>query len=175
LTGRSNPCNHRRRTRLSPPMPLVYIETSVISYLTARPASVGLVSVQQAITQRWWRERSTAFSLFCSQLVVNEARRGDPTAAALRLSMLDAVAHLEATPEAKQIAHAILDAGLVPPKAPEDAFHIAIATAHGMDYLLTWNCRHIANVEIRRGLSACCAELGYDPPDICTPAELMGW
>lgn len=154
--------------------PRVYVETSVISYLSARRSRDIIVAAHQEVTADWWQFRRPLFDLFVSQSVLAEAAAGDPDAAGRRLEVLADLAVLEITQDAQELASTLLSSAVVPPRATEDALHIAIATVHGMDYLLTWNCRHIANVEIRKKLATALADLGFEPPGICTPEELSG-
>ena len=117
----------------------VCVETSVISYLTARPARDVVVAARQQITKDWWREEAGAFPLFASELVLAEASAGDTEAASERLAVLRSLPLLEATPTVAQFARTLVSSGTVPPVAADDATHIALAVAHGVDYLLTWN------------------------------------
>src|SRR5207248_5541733 len=114
-------------------------------------------------TREWWDTRSHGFELFVSAVVADEARDGAAAAAAARLEMVTQLAFLEVTREARDLAAALLGGGRLPAKANADALHIAVATVHGMDYLLTWNCKHIANAVILRGVEAVCRANGYEP------------
>lgn len=129
-------------------------------------------AAHQQITREWW-ERRQQFDLFVSQAVITEAHRGDAEAAARRLAALEDVAVLEVTEDATRLAGAFLDQHALPAKAALDALHIAVAVVMGMDYVLTWNCTHIANAAIRPKLEDVCRKLGYVPLVICTPEELM--
>lgn len=153
--------------------PKVYVETTVISYLVARPSRDLQVAAHQVATAEWWSKRASHFDLFASELVFREAAAGDPDAAAQRLSVLERVPLLDLTESALTLAEQLLEDSAVPRAAPEDALHIAIAAANGMDFLVTWNCRHIANAATRNRIEQVCLEAGYDPPVICTPEELM--
>jgi predicted nucleic acid-binding protein len=151
----------------------VYIETSVISYLTARPSKTILGAAHQQITFAWWEKRSE-YELLISESVLRECSAGDPDAARQRLAIVADLPLLLITEEALQIAEALVVRGIVPVKAAEDALHIAVATVHGVDYLLTWNCRHIANPEIQRSIALYLEEVGLCLPFVCTPEELLG-
>lgn len=151
----------------------IYIETSVISYLTARTSNDIRVAAWQAMTADWWDNRRFDFDVYISEFVVAEASRGNPDAAARRIAAIADISELEATEEVKSVAHALLSHGSLPQKAELDAYHVAIATVNGMDYLLTWNCTHIANTVMRPKIEAACRLLGYEPPIICTPLELL--
>lgn len=153
--------------------PKVYVERTVVSYLTARKSLDPIAVAHQAVTRRWWRRRKR-FDLYCSQVVVSEAGEGDAQAARRRMAALKGVPSLETSDAVKGLAAALVKAAALPKKATEDALHIALATVHGMDYLLIWNCTHIANAEIRNVVAAVAYDHGYGIPVICTPEELMG-
>jgi len=152
---------------------IAYIETSVVSYLTARPSRDMVVAAYQEITREWWRNAPDRFDLVASQLVVAEAGSGDPGAAQVRLKMLEPIPLLDATPKAENLAQTLVDLEAVPRQAAEDAAHIAIAATNGVDFLVTWNFRHIANAAMRARIEQGCRQAGYEPPVICTPNELM--
>ena len=152
--------------------PKVYVETTVVSYLTGSPSRDLVVAAHQQITTEWWKSRKR-FDLYVSQIVIQEAGGGDQEAAASRLKILEGINILELTPEARDLARKLLTQGPIPQKAAVDALHIATAVANGMDFLVTWNCTHIANAAMRIMIEAVCRSLGYEPPVICTPEELM--
>jgi hypothetical protein len=152
----------------------VYVETTIASYLTARPSRDLVVAAHQELTIEWWTGHRHRFDLYVSDLVLRESSRGDEAAAAKRLSELRGIPVLTVDESARDLARIFLERGLIPAKAVEDAFHVAIATTQGMDFLLTWNCRHIANAEIVDRLEAVCLELGFQIPTLCTPEQLMG-
>ena len=154
------------------PNPRLYLETSVVSYLTALPSRDLVIAGQQQITSDWWSRRHR-FDLFVSDAVLAEASRGDPEAAARRLRALEDIPALVATQEAQNLTDEILRTATMPPKAAVDAAHVAIATVHGLDYLLTWNCTHIANAANRPKIENVCRAFGYNTPVICTPFELF--
>mgnify|MGYP000858189546 FL=1 len=151
----------------------VYVETSVISYLAARPSRDLIVAAHQQISQEWWDMRQR-WSLSISALVVAESRAGDAEAAQRRLALLEGVPLLHLSDAATELAEHLLNRAALPPLAKDDALHVAVATVHGVDYLLTWNCKHIANAQQRPRIEAACRTLGYRPPVICTPEELLG-
>lgn len=153
--------------------PSVYIETSVVSYLTARSSRDGVVATYQAVTREWWRNAPNRFLLFASELVVAEARIGNPDAARARLEILESIPRLRTSQDATVLARNLLDLGAVPRLAGDDAAHIAIAVTNGIDYLVTWNFRHIANAAMRPRIEDVCRRAGYDAPIICTPSELL--
>jgi len=154
--------------------PTVYVETTIVSYLTARFSRDLVTAAHQQITQEWWANRRDEFELFVSQFVVQEASMGDAAMAQKRLNELQAVPLLGVNQDVGNLAQRLIDDGLLPKKAAVDALHIAVATVHGMDYLLTWNCKHIANAEMRIKVATVCRDSGFEPPVICTPEELLG-
>ena len=152
----------------------VYIETSVVSYLTALPSRDVIVVGHQQITDEWWRTKRQSFDLFASQLVLREARAGNEKMAERRLTALEQATLLEVTEDALKLSERLVNKGPLPEKAAEDALHIAIAVVNGMDYLMTWNCKHIANAKMRNKINQICRMEGYEPAIICTPEELLG-
>lgn len=152
----------------------VYIETSFVSYLTARPSRDVVAAAHQQISLDWWERRRNDFDLVVSLLVVNEARLGNPEMAQRRLALLAGIPLLEVTENAQQLAVAIVQKGLLPQSAYPDALHIATAAVHQVDYLLTWNCTHIANAEILPRVASIAERSGLTLPYICTPEELLG-
>ena len=155
-------------------MKTVYVETSILSYLTARPSRDLLAAAHQQVTREWWEGPRARFEVFISPLVEQEAQRGDPAAAQRRGEALRGLTVLEIVEEAYDLAAALLSDGALPPSAEDDATHIALAAVHGIDYLLTWNCRHIDNAETKPVVRSICATRGYTCPEVCTPEELMG-
>ena len=152
----------------------VYLETSVVSYLTNRPSRDLIVAGHQAVTREWRESRRADFTLYVSEPVLDEASAGDPQAAAKRLAVLDGIDVLSVTDEAIEFAAHLLQLGVVPEKAATDALHVALACTNGIHYLLTWNCKHIANAERFDAIATACLENGYQSPIICTPDELTG-
>lgn len=152
--------------------PIVYLETTIPSYLTAWQSRDVVRAGEQQVTRDWW-ERRTQFELRVSSLVFLECGAGNSDAAALRLAVLDGVPVLAQTFEAETLADILLREVPLPPKAAADALHIAIAAVHGVAFLLTWNCTHIANATLRPRIESICRQLGYEPPVICTPLELL--
>lgn len=153
--------------------PSVYVETSVFSYLAARPSPNLRAAAWQLVTSQWWTRERAKYDLFISELVVVEASGGDREAAGSRLEKLRGIAGLPIDAEARAFAAKLIDAGGVPPEAEPDALHIAVASVHEIDYLLTWNCRHINNVALKPVIRSVCAMAGYAYPEICTPLELL--
>jgi hypothetical protein len=151
----------------------VYIETTVVSYLTARPNRDVVIAGHQQVTHEWWDTRRGSYELCVSQLVLDEAAAGDAQAAQERLLVLQPMLVLETTVEALELAKELIQAGALPAKAAEDALHIAVAATKTVPYLLTWNCRHLANAVMRPVIEAVCKAKGFKPPIICTPEELL--
>jgi PIN domain len=152
--------------------PTVYIETTIIGHLTSRLPNQPLVSGQMLETRRWWNESRPFFECFTSQTVLDEAARGDAQAAAERLDALKPLALVPITNAAIELAKHLLVRNALPSKARVDAAHVAIAASNGAKYLLTWNCRHLANAMLRTKIEEICRESGFEPPIICTPSEL---
>jgi len=150
----------------------IYVETTVISYLTALPSADLILAAHQQITRDWWKRRQR-FDLFISQAVLREITAGDAEAASLRLAAVDGIPILAIGTDTLELAERLLLTKAIPAKAEVDAVHIAVAVVNGMDFLLTWNCAHIANAAIRGRIEETCREMEFEPPIICTPEELM--
>ena len=154
--------------------PKVYVESSVISYLTSRQSRDLIVRANQAITKDWWKTAPKRFELFVSAVVIKEIEAGDKNAAKARLEVADGLDLVDIQAEAIMMARAIVEKGALPKKAEEDALHIAIASYARHDFLVTWNCTHIANAEIRKAIEVVARIFNVSCPIICTPQELMG-
>jgi predicted nucleic acid-binding protein len=152
----------------------VYIETSILGYLTARPTKNLIIAANIEITRDWWESRRNNFSLYISQIVIDEVTQGDAEIAARRLKIIQDLPCLELYQDINNLAAQFLLKSNLPQKASDDATHIAAATVYGLDYLLTWNCKHIANAQIQKKLAQISADVGYELPTICTPYELLG-
>ena len=150
----------------------VYIESSVISYLVARPSRDVVIAARQAITVEWWQSRRDRFDTYISALVEEEISDGDLDAVRLRLDAVADVPSLATTREAQLLATRLVADGAIPESSLEDALHIGIAAAHGMQYLLTWNFKHINNAETKAGIEAVIEQEGYLCPVLCSPEEL---
>lgn len=150
----------------------VYIETSIVSYLVAQPSRDVVLVARQELTQEWWNARHDC-ELFISDLVLQEASAGDPVAAAKRTEALRDLRLLEVSSEAIALGDELLRHAGLPPRARVDALHVAVAVVNGLEYLLTWNCKHIANATLRRRMEVVCRGMGFEPPIICTPEELL--
>jgi predicted nucleic acid-binding protein len=152
----------------------VYIESSVVSYLAARPSRDLVIAGHQVSTAEWWREYRDQYEVFISPLVVEEISAGDPTAAAKRLEAVNGIASLSISEEAEAIAEALLSAKAVPANSSRDALHIAISATQGIDYLLTWNFKHINNASTRILVTNVVSKFGLVCAVLCSPEELMG-
>ncbi len=133
--------------------PSLYLETTVVSYLTVRPSRDVIVLAHQTITQQWWESHLKEYDIYISQVVVDEARLGDHAASAQRLRLIEPFPLLEITPDVERLAGLYLREVPLPGAALRDALHIAAASVHGMDYLLTWNCAHIAHGSVMRAVA----------------------
>jgi hypothetical protein len=153
--------------------PKAYLETTIPSYLAAWPSRDLIIAAHQQITHEWWQIHRADYDLFVSQIVVEEVGLGDSGAATRRLQLLEGIPLVEQSDSATELAKILLYQVPLPEKAAVDVLHIAIAVAGGMDYLITWNCTHIANATLRSRIEAVCRSHGYEPPVICTPEELM--
>jgi hypothetical protein len=154
--------------------PTVYIETTIPSYLVARPSRDLLMAGHQQTTQIWWQEHRDEYELYISQLVIRECEAGDAEMAAKRSAILTGIPALELGPDSLELATRLITNGPLPSKAENDAFHIAVAAVNAMDYLLSWNLKHIANAAMRKGIEKICRDAGFEPPVICTPDTLLG-
>ena len=153
--------------------PRVYVETTVISYLTARPARDVVVAGHQQSTRDWWTTAADRYELVVSELVREEAGLGDPDAVRARLTVLTLLATLDATAEAEPFAEVLVRTAALPEAATRDAAHIDIAAPSGVEYLVTWNFRHIPNAATSRSLSLPVAKLVLTLRQMCTLEELM--
>ena len=153
--------------------PKVYIETSIPSYLTARPSNDLRVAANQNTTIEWWENQRPCFDLFISEFVVAEVILGDSEVALKRLEIVADLPKLSISEAVRTLAKSLISDGAIPPKAEIDAYHIAVAAVNGVEYLLTWNCVHIANAIMRTKIEEVCRRQGFEPPIICTPQELM--
>jgi predicted nucleic acid-binding protein len=152
----------------------VYLETSIVGHLTSRLSRDLVTAGHQELTQEWWETERRQFDLYISALVVDEAAGGQPDEAAKRLAALEGVRELDLNEECRRLARELLSRHAMPEEAATDALHVATAAVNGMNFLLTWNCAHMANAERRQAIEDTCRENGYEPPRICTPEELMG-
>lgn len=152
--------------------PTVYIETTIVSYLTAWPSTDLIRAAQQQTTQLWWKQQRDRFDLLCSELVILECSAGDQQAAADRLKAIQGIPLLPLTQEATRVADAILAARAIPANGSRDAAHVGICAVHGVEFLLTWNFKHLANAQMQDSIREACMAQGYSPPIICSPDAL---
>jgi hypothetical protein len=152
----------------------IYIETTIPSYLTARPSRDIIQAARQQLTYTWWESERHNYDLCISQMVLDEAAAGDAEAARRRLAVIADLPLLDLTGAVETLAENIMQANLLPASASRDAVHIAVTAVHQVTFLLTWNCRHIANAVLFRELRRIIEDAGYDMPVICTPEELIG-
>ena len=153
----------------------IYIETSIFGYLTARSTNNLILAANIKVTKDWWNTYHDFFTIYVSELVEDEVAKGDKAIANERLDLLKSIMYLDIIEEAVELSQEFLRQSNLPPKASNDALHIALATVYGLDYLLTWNCKHMANAQIQKKLSQISIKLGYDLPIICTPYELINY
>ena len=154
--------------------PSVYIETTIPSYLTAWESKEVVRAAHQQLTKAWWEQRREHFTLYISQIVLDEASAGDADAARERIQKIADLPLLPVTQDVATLASKIIEEAQLPPKAVTDAAHMAVACIHQMDFLLTWNCNHINNAQLLPKIEKACRIAGYICPVICTPEELMG-
>ena len=153
--------------------PSVYIETSVVSYLTSRPSRDLVVAGHQQITREWWERILPIIRPVISEFVIDESSMGDSGSAALRLGSIDGFKVLEVNSEIETLAEKYFSAINIPERSRIDASHLAVAAWHGVDYVLSWNCKHIASARVQRILEDLNRELAIITPTVCTPEELM--
>lgn len=151
----------------------VYLETTVVGYLTARPSADPIAAARQTLTQAWWDSQRDRYDIYISDVVVIEAGRGDVDRAARRLEFLSHLPRLLPSQDAEQVADRLLRSGIIPSAAADDAAHLAIAITAELDYLLTWNMKHLAHPVVRHRVERFCADEDLVVPMICTPAELL--
>jgi hypothetical protein len=155
-------------------MEIVYIETSVVSLLVANPSRDLVTAGHQQATRDWWRRQRPGFQCVTSDETLVECARGDAEQARLRLEALAALPTLRITTEVERLAAEFLSTGSMPAAVRSDALHLAVASIARADYLLTWNCRHLANAQILRRIEREAVRCGWTLPTVCTPLELMG-
>ena len=153
-------------------MQTVYIETTIPSYLAAYPSSHPSIAADQSAMHEWWQNERSRFRLYTSVFTLDEAGRGDAGAAARRMKFLEGIPELAIPPELPLIEGDIIKLFRLPPRAHTDASHLALAVLHRMDYLLTWNCAHLANASHQKELMEYCTYHGLHVPIVCTPESL---
>ena len=155
-------------------METVYLETTVVGNIAGRIHPNPDVASRQHKTRRWWTTARSEHRIVISHLVLDECQAGDPAAAQERLDEINELERLEITDDGRNLANALMAASAIPASEPRDALHVAIAAVHGVQYLVTWNFKHIANATLRGRINDVCRDNGYEPPIICTPEELAG-
>jgi len=153
--------------------PTVYIETTVISYLTAKPSRDLIIAAHQQITHDWWDLALPHFDVFVSPIVLEEISRGDTQAAELRLETVSSFSVLEVLLEVRNLAESYFAAIEIPEKAGADSYNLALAAWHGMDFMVSWNCTHIVSGRVKKIIEKINYEYGIRTPIVCTPEELM--
>jgi len=155
-------------------MDTVYIETTVIGHLAGRLRSNAAIATRQQLTRGWWAEAQSQFRFLISQIVLDECAAGDPVAASERLAIADSLPLLDITEVIRELADELMARGAIPPSEPRDSLHVAISAVYGVNYLATWNFKHIANATMRGRIESVCRDAGFEPPIICTPEEMAG-
>lgn len=153
--------------------PTVYVETSVVSYLVAKPARDIVIAGRQQVTRDWWDMARRQYRLVVSDAVIREAKAGNPDMARTRLLVLDELDMVRTSPSVERLARQLIDARAIPDRAIADAVHVATAVANGVDYLVSWNFRHIAGAQARKRIDAACVRAGFSPVILCSPDQLM--
>jgi predicted nucleic acid-binding protein len=154
--------------------PSIYVETSIISYIVARPSRDIVTAARQTLTEEWWQENISKYKIHISTLVLDEASKGNRKLANKRLELIENFPILDVNNKVEHLANLLITQKKVPENSVEDAFHIAIAAVHGMDYLLTWNFKHINNIEMKTKIYRTIARSGLKSPIICSLEELGG-
>lgn len=154
-------------------MESVYLETTVVGTIASREHRDPIVFARQLSTRRWWSDAPLKFDLKISDLVIAECSAGDAIAASERLAIVDGIEVVAPRKDAESLAEALILGKAVPATEPRDAAHIALAAVHGLNYLVTWNFKHILNPHLQRRIVDICRECGYIPATICTPEQLL--
>ncbi len=155
-------------------MDKIYVETTVVGNVAGRIQTNPDVAARQRDTRHWWDWASKHYELVISQLVLDECQGGDPEAARERLEVVKSLTVISINDDARLLARLLGEKGAVPVSEPRDALHVAVAAVQGVQYLVTWNCKHIANATLRSKIEKTCIEAGHSPPIICTPPEIPG-
>ena len=153
--------------------PKLYLESTIPSYLVARPSRDVILAGQQKCTRDWWSKRADSFEIYISEIVIDEVSTGEPAMAVRRLELIKPFTRLTPNEKVIELSAAMIDGGPLPKKAGRDATHIALSAVHGMHFLLTWNCTHIANARMYARMREICEAHGFGCPVICTPEELL--
>jgi hypothetical protein len=167
------PATLEHREYFAANLPTLYLETSVVSYLTARATRDVHAARKQLITRHWWHNFRSQHVVFTSEVVRDEAGEGDPHAAARRIEVLLQLPRLLATTQSDELAARIFERCRLPVRARLDACHVAIAAMNGLHVVLTWNCSHLANEHMISPMRHACEAYGYAVPRIYTPEQLI--
>lgn len=154
-------------------MDSVYVETTVVGNIAGRLHPDPTIAARQRVTRDWWATASARYELFVSQVTVDECAAGDPDAASERLDVIRKLALLDESDAAEDLGARLIARRAVPDSQPRDALHIAIATVHGIQFIVTWNFKHILNPHLQATIADTCYEAGFVPPVICTPEQLL--
>ena len=152
----------------------LYIETSIVSYYTSRPNRDVIIAARQEITRDFWSQLWRDFEVYISALVIQEISQGDAEAARKRSEAISEIPVLEISEKARELAEALLTKGAIPIDSEEDALHIAVAGVNEVDFLCTWNFKHIHNVFTKSKIEKIMKEMSIIPPMICSPNEMLG-
>lgn len=152
--------------------PTAYIETTVIGHLVGRILADPIVAGRQTVTRQWWPTAIAQYRLIVSKVVADECAAGDSEAAKERLAVLDSLEFIATSPSVDELARRLMSEFAVPKTEPRDAVHISLAAVNGLEYLVTWNFKHIVNPTTRSAIERVCRDAGFVPPMICTPDEL---
>ena len=150
-----------------------YIETTVIGHLVGRMLADPIVAGRQTVTRQWWPSAITRYRFFVSKVVADECAAGDPDAAKERLVVLDSLEFIAASQSVDELARKLIAEFAVPKTEPRDAVHISLAAVHGLEFLVSWNFKHIVNPPTRSAIERVCRDAGFVPPMICSPDELV--
>lgn len=154
-------------------MDTVYVETTVVGNIAGRLHPDPLIAARQTVTRKWWATAARTYRLLASELVIDECSGGDPTAAKERLTAIGGIELLDTSDAVDDLTDELIANGAVPASQPRDAFHIAIAAVNGVQYLATWNFKHIANPTLQNRIASVCRDNRFEPPVICTPEQLL--
>ncbi len=153
-------------------MDIIYVETTVFGNLAGRMHPNPDIASRQRIMREWWQTAAIRYRIVTSQLTLDECSDGDPSAATERLELLQGIPLLDGSDDAETLAESLINRKAVPASQPRDALHIAIAAVNGVQFIATWNFKHILNPHLQAQISGTCREAGFIPPVICTPEQL---
>ena len=174
-TGKSNMVCEGERPKYGSDAgkPVVYLETSFVSYLTGRKTTDPRKAEMQEATRRWWKEEGAKWHPVVSEAVLDEAEDGDADAVAKRLAFMDGFESMDVSEEAEKVADLLMAATKLDAKHRTDAVHMALAAIRKADLLLSWNCKHIANSATIPKVAATLTLAGYACPAIATPEQRL--